>query len=649
MSPHALLHRLLAAKGEKLEDTLSYSNLGKLVRRTGVRGGSEFDRIKALPRRIWEEDPDLERLIDGLTERLLYNKDACPGHVWIERICSKCKKHDKGLCKGAKWIAPKGGVVCSGCKSPRRLRPHQAKGLQELHDYGRLLADFPVGEGKTLVSFVAPVVLAMGLGCTPEELAPVLLLPANLEGKTVKEFARLACHWDGYRKIERLSYEKLSREKQVNYFERMQPKLVLADEAYALKNVSGARAKRLRRWLESAPTTVFLPLTGTPWKDTVHDYAHLSEWALKDLSPVPHHKDGAYLELADWANCVDVEPRETRLAAGVLAEFCKTPPTSVEDVRAALAVWRNQTPSWVRVSSSGVDASLTLQGVKFDDYPAHVEQKFKRLRESYETPDGLAFTEPSKQHNYLKCCSSEFWYRYDPPPPERWKKARRAWGSLVRDTIAHNKHHWDTELQVARACARGQLVHHGVYSDWVKIRPSYNPEDHKLTEWFGDSFIQWCIKWLEKEKSILFTSQIAVGERLKAETGLPYFHNGGLDPQFGSIEDWKGGPCIASVDSNKKGRNIQHLWHKACVVGGLASGPDAEQLIGRLHRPGTEADVVEYTFPYGCLEVFETLHRSREQAKFADSPTHKLILGDFLVESLDDSAKWKGSRWQKSS
>lgn len=619
-----LLGQLLEQRGESLNDAPSYSNLGQLIRRAGVRGGAEFERIKALPKRDWETDPRLEELIDALTDWLLVRETPCEGGSW-----------ERG--------------VCSVCFSPRRLRRHQAKALQELHDYGRLLADFPVGEGKTLVSFLAPVVLAHSLDTTPEHLRPLLLLPANLEGKTIKEFRLLANHWGGYRKTERLSYEKLSRKKQVDFLDRYEPLLIMADEAYALKNPRGARAKRIRRYRKARPEVAFLPLTGTFFKDTIHDYAHLSEWALRDLSPVPHHEGDAYVELMDWGNAVDVDPKEARLAAGMLAEFCPSPPQSIDELRAALAIRRNQTPGWVRVSSSGVDASLTLQGLKFDDYAAHVEGKFKALRESYETPDGIAFTEPSKLWNYLKCCSSGFWYRYDPLPPEHWKDARRTWGAFVRDILKYNKQRWDTGEQVALACYQGKLDSYGAFEEWSKVKSEYIPEDHKHTEWFDDSFIEWCVKWLESEKSLLFTSQIAVGERLKKLTGLPYFHTGGLDPDFGSIEDWRGGPAIASVDSNKKGRNIQHLWHKACVVGGLASGPDAEQLIGRLHRPGTRADVVEFTFPYGCLEVFETIHRAREQAKAADNPMHKLIRCDFLVENLLDAEAWKGQRWQKSS
>lgn len=629
MKQNRLLSQLLGQTGESLSDAVSYSSLGKLVRRHGVKGGLEYERIKNLPKRDWEQDPELKQLIDALTDRLLVNKDPC---------------------KGGEWVKRQGGVTCSICRSPQRLRPHQAKGLGELYDFGKFLADFPVGEGKTLVSFLAPVVLALRLEVPVEEVRPLLLLPANLDDKTVKEFKNLANHWDGYRRIERLSYEKFSREKQVDFLERYSPRLIMADEAYALKNPSGPRAKRLRRYMKAQPDTCFLPLTGTPWKDSLRDYAHLSEWALKDLSPVPHHTGAAFVEMCDWANAIDVKPRETRLAPGVLAEFCQSEPQSVDDVRAALCIRRNQTPGWLRVNTSGVDASLEIIGHKFDKYPAHVEDKFEALREKpYQTPDGLVFTEPQKLWNYLKCCSAGFWYRYDPPPPEAWKKARRQWGSFVWDVLAHNKQQWDTEFQVAQACARGQLKHGGLYEHWKKIKPTYRPEDHKRTEWFDDSFLQWCVKWLEKEKSILFTSFIAVGERLKKETGLPYFHEGGIDPTHGSIEDWKGGPCIASVDSNKKGRNIQHLWHQACVVGGLTSGPDAEQLIGRLHRPGTEADLVKYTFPYGCLEVFETLHKAREQAKFADNANHKLMVCDFLVESLEDAQDWKGARWQKSS
>lgn len=595
----SVIDRKLAQLGLTRADLKANTNEGKAVRRYGVRPGQEHSRIKTLPRRRWEESPDLEQFIEAMT-------------AWLK--------------------TPQG---------TQRLRPHQAVGLQELHDYGRFVADFPVGEGKTLVTFLAPVVL--------EAQRPLLLVPANLVEKTFKEFRKLAEHWNGRRDIEILSYEKLSREKQADFLERFQPDLILCDEVYSLKSTRSGRTKRVKRYMKAHPETKFLPLSGTFWKNSVHDYAHISEWAMKDLSPVPHTQGAAFMELQEWANAVDVKPKEQRMAAGALAEFCSTPPVTVDDVRAALAKRRNETPGWVRVSSRGVDASLVLQGIKFDEYTSDIDKKFADLRENWQTPTGIVFAEPQKLWQYLRQCSMEFEYFLDPQPPEEWLLCRKAAGAFVRDILSTNyrNRHFDTEMQVWLACARGEIIHHGLYDRWKAVRPLYDPAKHRHTHWFGDSVLKRCLAWLESEKGVLFTPFVAVGQKLQEMSGLPYFAEGGLDSKFGSIEDYKGGPCIASLESNKRGRNLQDRWSRALVVGGVGSGPDAEQLIGRMHRTGQEADAVQYDFLYGCIETLEQLYKAKEEAKFSNDPNHKLILGDWNIDELEDVEEPGSARWCK--
>ena len=72
-----------------------------------------------------------------------------------------------------------------------------------------------------------------------------------------------------------------------------------------------------------------------------------------------------------------------------------------------------------------------------------------------------------------------------------------------------------------------------------------------------------------------------------------------------------------------------------------------KQLIGRFHRSGQEEDEVEFTFSYGCLETLEALYKARRDAPFADDPYHKLLVGDWLVDSLEDAEEWTGARWEK--
>lgn len=513
------------------------------------------------------------------------------------------------------------------------LYPHQATVLAELHDYGRSLAALRVSAGKTLISFLAARVL--------DASRPLLLVPAKLVDKTRREFELLERHFQGVWP-EILSYEKLGTEKWSQYLESFVPDLIIADEAHKLRNLRASRTRRVRRFLEDH-SCVFLPMSGTLARRSVADYAHLSEWALGELSPVPRE----WSELSQWRRALDVVvPPGERLAPGCLSELAAND-NNLDAVRIAYAARRNSTPGWISVESSGVDCSLVLSGERYDAFPKHVDDKFTALRASYETPDGLTFEEPTKLHAYLKQCSTGFWYRFDPPPPPDWREARRAWGSFVRATLAHNRQHLDSELQVARACAAGKLQDYGVYRAWTAVRPQYEPNKHRKTEWFDDSVLRWCHQWLQDTNGILFTPFVAIGERMSELYGYPYFAGRGLDRRVGSIETFPGGPCVASIEANREGRNLQDRWHQALVVGGLTDSSAAEQLLGRLHRTGQTADEVEFTFLYGCVEILEGLWSARHEAKFSDDPEHKLLIGDCAWHFLQEVDNWHGPRWQK--
>jgi hypothetical protein len=201
-------------------------------------------------------------------------------------------------------------------------------------------------------------------------------------------------------------------------------------------------------------------------------------------------------------------------------------------------------------------------------------------------------------------------------------------------------------MQVARACSKGEIVDHGLYARWTEIRPSYNPEDHRTTEWFDDTLLNWCVKWLEKEKSPLFSPYIALGKKMKEITGLPYFHESGRDPKFGPIDEYKGGPCIASMTSVMEGFNLQR-WNKGLLVGGSSNSSELHQLIGRFHRPGQEADEVEFSLAYSCVETLDALWRAKAEAEAGDNPASKLVQCDWAVDSLEDAEGWPGARWQR--
>lgn len=552
-----LAERLLARVGRKPEDFKANSKIGGMFREHGVRASSEFDRIIALPTREWD------------------------GSI----------AHDL-----TRFLRKPGGR--------QTLRPHQAAALQEAHDYRGCVIAAAVGTGKTLISFLLPVVL--------EAKRPLLIIPKKLEKKTRREFAILAQHWRGDIPTI-ISYEKLARINQAEYLENLNPDLIIADEAHKLKNTRAGVTKRIRRWRKAHPDVPFIPMTGTITRKSLLEYAHLSEWALKANSPVPRH----WAEAESWHRALGEVQDGDRLALGALEYFGAT----LDSAREGYAHRRAITPGWISVTGSGVESGLDCDVL---EVLGDVENQVADLRGLWETPDGIAIEDPRRLAALIRQISLGFWYRYDPPPPKPWLDARREWARLCRDILAHNKLRLDTPMQVAQAIVQGKVLDYGIYDKWERIRPTYDMDKHRKTEWLDFSVVQAAVEWAEENQGLVATPWVAFGEMFKATSGMPYFGQQGLDPECGDIDEWEGPACISTA-ANKEGRNLQR-YSKLLVVSGGPNAAELEQLIGRLHRSGQTADTVEVTFLVTCPEDAEAIDRARAEAKAADHPEHKLLI-----------------------
>jgi hypothetical protein len=240
-------------------------------------------------------------------------------------------------------------------------------------------------------------------------------------------------------------------------------------------------------------------------------------------------------------------------------------------------------------------------------------------------------------------------YVWQPRPPENWLAARRSWAKFVRDTLSRSRT-YDTELQVARACAAGDLVDHGIHESWKFIRDTFTP--NTVPVWLDDTVLCDAAKWLE-EPGICWVEHVAVGERLATLTGLPYFGRGGLDAKTKtSIEAWNGKGCIASIAANNEGRNLQ-AWSRSYIMSMPPSGAIMEQLLGRCHRDGQEADEVSATIVLACREQFDGFMQARRDAEYIGTTTgqqQKLQIADYVnVPTEDEVARRGGPLWEKRS
>ena len=112
--------------------------------------------------------------------------------------------------------------------------------------------------------------------------------------------------------------------------------------------------------------------------------------------------------------------------------------------------------------------------------------------------------------------------------------------------------------------------------------------------------------------------------------------------------DMPGGtPCIASVQSNSEGRNLQ-AWNAGLVVSPPSTGIAWEQLLGRFHRQGQEAEEVSYTVYLSCIENaadFEQARRDARRTQDSSGNAQRLLYGDNTVPGPEAFLEESSGRW----
>jgi hypothetical protein len=606
-----VLHKMLERTGKSVTDFRSNSQLGEIFRSSGVRSTPEFERIKFLPRRVWESQIDAE---------------------YLRRLSAHLR-------------APGGKMT---------LRPAQAAVLTEAYDFGGSFVQLGVGEGKTLITAVLPTLKGSE--------RPVLLAPAKLRKKTVRDFERLRKDWMVHPRIEFISYEMLSRKKQADVLFEIKPDLIMADEAHALRNLSSSRTKRVKRFMAENPQVPFVPLSGTFAKRSLLDFWHLLMWSMKtQLMPLPK----IHSEVMEWALAVDEKvEEEKRVRPGALLELIGQKPDKweeLDDLKKARIAVRDRlksTPGVIITSSSqNVDASISIELI----YPPRCEeldQAINLLRTDFITPDGIDLTleiESARQRyltlwRHARQLSCGFFYRWDPSPPVPWLEARRNWGRYVRH-ILDNSSKLDSPQQVEHAVLKQELVTpfripdptkppesgltikvtpQKLLAAWLVQRPTFKP--HAKANWVNDQHLRWILNTHVKDAppTVLWVEHIAVGERLSKISGFPFCHINASDANGRYIEDLSG-HVIASVASCGEGVNLQFKWARNIVISAPPNGPAWEQMLGRTHRPGQDADTVEVLVLSACDEQEQGFLQAVRDARLAEDglgQQQKLLLAD---------------------
>lgn len=479
------------------------------------------------------------------------------------------------------------------------LRPAQASALLELWERRGLFAPMRVGSGKTLVTLLAPTILAAQ--------RPVLMVPASLRAKTRRDFAVYYADWH-VRLPTIISYEEMGRPDRERRLIDLSPDLLILDEAHKARNLDAAVTRRVRRCLETCQPVV-AALSGTLITDTLLDYHHLAVWALGDNAPVPIRRSVA----ERWGQALDrdvgmlqrLHPGALELLPGGFHEHFRTRrgvvPTPGSDCDASIQIsrWWPELPLPVREAIE----KTTRTGARPDD----------ELLDELELPDCLSQL------------SLGFYYRWDPEPPKWWLRPRRAWAAYIRAVLDEHLDGLDSASQVVAAVERGDapaaVEGAQLLEGWRAVKHRFTP--NPVPVWLDRSIVTQAIKHAGTG-TLIWTRYRAVGDELQRQ-GVPYFGGGTTPLSEGRT------PIGLSIQAHGTGRNLQ-AWHRNLVLTPPANADAWEQLIGRTHRAGQAADVVEVSIIDAVPYHEDVISRVRSEARAVSKAfgfEHKLVIADW--------------------
>ena len=478
------------------------------------------------------------------------------------------------------------------------LRPIQSEALHELQQCNGLVAPIGVGHGKFLISALAPTAL--------RSERPLLLVPPSLVNQTRKELDKFRDHFRIHPGLRVLSYGKLSVASGSRLLEQYKPDLIIADECHHLRHRTAARTKRVIRYFQNNPSTKFVGLSGTFTSKGLADYAHLVELALRERAPVPLD----FWELQVWAANIDVGGE-----ADLYERQRFSPLTMQYSGTARQAFFRRlETCPGVTLTqevSSGASIYMKKEDLSL---PADVKRALNDLKNNWCTPSGEEIEDALSMARYRRQLLCGFYYEWVWPngePDYQWLEARAHWHRQVRRVLSRSREGRDSPLLVAMwaqqdSCPDRVLVQ--AWHDWAQVR--HRPAPPVRTVWINEYLILRVREFLDQAETptIVWCEHKAVLQKFRDE-GLTTY-GAGQD-----IPDKPAHHCAMSVKAHGTGKNLQR-WSRNLLTAFLPNGSTLEQLIGRTHRVGQEADEVYVHYFEQHSSVLEDIEKAREIARY---------------------------------
>ncbi len=505
----------------------------------------DVERILSIPEFLWTPEKT-EMMIDYWTERL-----RAPGGTW-------------------------------------RLTGAQAQGLTEASKIGGLVGPMAVGAGKTLLSLLLPE----AMGIDPADV--VVLLPASLKKEALAQRAICAQHFR-VPELEYVSYAFLSSPRNQGWLEQRAPRLIIADEAHKLRNYKGsARGRRFLRYVkQNSHTCALVPLSATFIDGEVAHAAHIFGAALNDYSPLPLR----FPELERLGRLTDARLTE-KPGAGDYRVWAPLVDRYGGSFREALQARWALTPGVVIAPGSSSDAALVGRKWTSTDLPlsAAMTEAIEDARTKTELPCGQWITDSLRIPVRVKQLSLGFYTRFIPleagsgrlgPVETKWRARHSKYRAEISGVLARRYKGLDSPglvIEAMRADPESPRMKALAYryAQFMEIKDTWVPDVETI--WVDEDWLPNAIDRMlvPGRRTIIWYHHTGVAEMLRRR-GFAVAFRGDAVPDADVV--------VLSIGSHGVGLNLQQ-YDANIILEMPGSGSRVEQLLGRTHRMGQEAERV---------------------------------------------------------
>lgn len=567
------------------------------------RGESEIKRITSVPLYTFPPQKHLEELNRDFVRRKPY----------------------EGLCNCA-WCRERGNPKL-------RLLPDQLRGMAVFVQEGQGLFSIRVGGGKTAL---AQLMASWAYGKSARTIL-ILIPPSVFEQFWKRDLIWARSHlklqvpWFGLGntpKAKRLRiassgrpgayvmpYSLLSTEDSIDLLHQIDADLVIADEAQYLRGQS-AKTKRFWSWFQRRPKAPRLvAMSGTLTSKSTEDYHRLARGSLREKSPLPKHA----VEATEWAAMLESgaerpSSSEVRQIYPLLEWAMKWDPraepttynSTTKGIRAAFKLRLHTTPGFLASEGKPLGTSLEIHNQPLP-VPQKIQDLMHRVEKDWESPGGEILRHSIEIHEHLRQLSAGFWtqHYWDEDAPlvdqakERWDLGQEYARELRSFFKAQRypRRGQDTPMAVGKwhsenGAIGGQGHLYDLWREWHALDHEDLPERQSRPIWVDDYKLRAAVKWAKaRGKGIIWCHHQAVQYRLihlLGEAGIkPLWKGAGASWLYGDGSSDR--VVVASISAHHEGKNLQD--HKSqLLLQWPRPSKTAEQLLGRLHRHGQQAD-----------------------------------------------------------